>query len=481
MRAPRRLRTALVLAACVAAGTGATFSGAPEPAVVLVSTDASVGQAPGGAADPSVLRSRQVAIDFSVLPDATRTEGQAAAPHMRLDLFPDVVIDVVVETSERHSNGVTLSGRVEGSPMSQVTLAYGGGLLAASIVTSQGTYAIRPLPMDERAPGAAVADGLHVVSQVNPDARRPEAPPIEVEIPDRDLIEAEGAVPTDTADVIDLLVLYTRNAFNDAGGAAGIANLINLGVSETNTANGSSGVSHRFRVVHAAEVDYAESNSFSTNLSVVRAGIGSFSGVPDLRNAYGGDLVMLFVRPAQPDFCGIAFLMTNVSTAFAPSGYSVVDTRCVAGFTVAHEIGHNMGLRHDWYMDAGVSPFSDAHGYVNPSPGQRWRTIMSYPDHCSSQGFSCSRLLRWSNPEHRYEIDCGRGFNCAQLRYWYFPGTPLGVFAGTNTSCRPGNAQNPKCDADERRVLNATAFSVANFRQATQGDGSRLRWRDPSP
>ena len=455
------LRVVVALAAVLSGVIGATLGDAGPPALVLEAAQRP-GATPGGAADPAVVRSRIVDIDLRVLPDVARAEGRMVPIRMRLDLFEDVSLDIMVDAIERESNGVTLSGRVEGSPMSQVTLAYGGGLVAASIVTLRTSYAIRPLPADARTgPGAT-----HVVTEVNPDARLPEAPPIEVEISERDLLEAESAQPTDTADVIDLLLLYTRAALNDAGGQAGLTNLINLGVSTTNTANTTSGVHHQFRVVHAAEVDYAESNSFSTNLSTVRAGIGAFADVPGLRNGYGADLVMLFVRPSQPDFCGIAFLMTSVSTAFAPSGYSVVDTRCVTGYTVAHEIGHNMGLRHDWYMDAGVSPFSDAHGYVNPSAGQRWRTIMSYPDHCTSQGFGCTRLPRWSNPEHRYEIDCGRGFNCALLRYWYFPGTPLGVFAGTNTSCRPGNAQNPKCDADEHRVLNATAFTVANFRQA---------------
>jgi len=55
---------------------------------------------------------------------------------------------------------------------------------------------------------------------------------------------------------------------------------------------------------------------------------------------------------------------------------------------------------------------------------------------------------------------CGRGTNCCGLQYWFFPGVPMGIAAGTSTSCQSGNTSTTNCDADD------SALTVANFRQA---------------
>ena len=65
---------------------------------------------------------------------------------------------------------------------------------------------------------------------------------------------------------------------------------------------------------------------------------------------------LLTNTPGAPS-CGIAWLMTSLSVNFAPNGYSVVEQGCAVGnLSFPHELGHNMGLRHDWDVDAGVTP-----------------------------------------------------------------------------------------------------------------------------
>jgi hypothetical protein len=395
-------------------------------------------------------RTRLVTVDLTGLPDrGTAGSAPAIGEQVRIDLFDGQSVQAVFERFDPNMSGVTWVGRVPGTADSRVTIVYGGGSMAASVVLPDASYTIRPVSLDPLNPAPPAAAPLYVLAEINPAGFPREAAPLEVATPEIALDKAADVIMADSADVIELLVVYTGAAEAWAGGPAAIVNWINLGVSETNSAYATSGVAQRVELLHAERVSYTEVSSLGTNLTGLRAGSGvGLGGVPALREAYAADLVSMIVRPTSPDACGVAFLMSSVSTAFAPNGFSVVDAPCVSpGGTFAHELGHNMGLRHDWYMDAGVTPFTYAHGYVS-IPG-RFRTIMSYPDSCNSLGIVCSRLLAFSNPDVTHN------------------GVPMGVAGGTNTFCPTGNAQNMSCDADERRALNNTAPTVANFRQAT--------------
>src|SRR5690606_15350867 len=96
----------------------------------------------------------------------------------------------------------------------------------------------------------------------------------------------------------------------------------------------------------------------------------------------------------QTDACGIGWLMQNLSPAFAANAFSVSAYDCISpNYTLAHELGHNMGSHHapeDLQPgDTALHPYS--FGFKNPNG--HFRTVMAY--NC---GGGCPRVLNFSNP-----------------------------------------------------------------------------------
>jgi peptidyl-Asp metalloendopeptidase len=209
--------------------------------------------------------------------------------------------------------------------------------------------------------------------------------------------------------VIDLMVAYTPAAATVMGGTASIVSSITTAVTNMNTANTNAGVNSNisFNLVHTYEVVYTESGATSTDLSRLRSTTDGFmDDIHTQRTVYSADLVSLIVA-SPTNTCGIGYLNPNPTNYSADNGFNVTVYNCVVGnYSMAHELGHNMGLNHDWHVSAATTPCSHHHGYVNQEviatgglpTTARWRTILAYNDQCSANGFSCSRINHWSNP-----------------------------------------------------------------------------------
>jgi hypothetical protein len=185
---------------------------------------------------------------------------------------------------------------------------------------------------------------------------------------------------------IDLLVAYTAQAASHYTDIR--KDLIELAVEEANQSFRNSGIDNvRLRLVDAYQTDYVESGThFEHVFRFADKGDGYMDEVHALRDAKKADIAALIVH--DPNGCGL-------SAAVAPPAdraFSVVHHECAAvSYSLAHEIGHLIGARHNKGLDQSMHPYPFGHGFVS---GKDWRTMMSYEESCDG----CPRLPIWSSP-----------------------------------------------------------------------------------
>jgi hypothetical protein len=187
--------------------------------------------------------------------------------------------------------------------------------------------------------------------------------------------------------VINVIVAYTKKA---ASNYADIEHeLIDLAIEEANQSFRKSDLAQiKLKLVNAYQTDYAEDGLYFDHVwRFADKGDGYMDEIHSLRDKYDADVAVLVV--ADPTGCGLA---TRVY-ADADEAFAVVNHQCAAlMYSLAHEIGHLIGARHELKTDPVMTPFPYGHGYIN---GVKWRDIMSYKESCGG----CPRLPVWSSPK----------------------------------------------------------------------------------
>jgi hypothetical protein len=327
--------------------------------------------------------------------------GDAGSPtvpsKISLRLSDNVVLTASrIDVVEKSDSGIW-RGTVEESG-GRVTLMWWADGGMAGIVQNEGRYySIRRISGD-----------LHAIVELSDD-RMPPDHPRQFLVSSNDPIRRPRGVDVLTAPqpsgtppkivrsaptgdvIIDVMVAYTKKAASYYGDIQ--RELIDLSVEEANQSFRVSNLGNvKLRLVHAYETDYVEEGThFDHVWRLADKGDGYLEEVHALRDRYRADVVVLIVDDSHG--CGLS---TRVH-ADADEAFAVVHHDCaVATLSVAHEIGHIIGARHDLTIDKEMTPFPYGHGYVN---GTKWRDIMSYKESCGG----CRRVPIWSSPKVLYD------------------------------------------------------------------------------
>lgn len=191
---------------------------------------------------------------------------------------------------------------------------------------------------------------------------------------------------------IDVLLYYTPGMVSVHGSAEKVAARVDALIALANQAYTSGGLSRRLRRVGLELLDVADTSSNSALLDQMRLRSGPFAGLDARREQLGADLVSI-LRPfhkTTQGSCGVAYvagagggdvsLYERLGLAVISDGVDRAGSSYYCdNLTLAHELGHNMGLMHDRATVAsqgggtGAKPY--AFGYAVAG---RWGTIMSY-------------------------------------------------------------------------------------------------------
>ncbi|MDQ7084125.1 MAG: zinc-dependent metalloprotease family protein [Sulfurovum sp.] len=133
--------------------------------------------------------------------------------------------------------------------------------------------------------------------------------------------------------------------------------------------------------------------------------IASSAEIQALRAQYKADTVLIYQVNPNGAFgqCGVAY---GASAYHTPSQYrdamfAQVEINCPTD-TTAHELGHNMGLRHSHIQNGDNTqpfPYGLGHGVSG-----KFATIMAYPQNFNTT----TQISRFSSPEY----ECIAGYPC---------------------------------------------------------------------
>lgn len=419
-----RLSAASLLALIFAAAPAAAQS------LFLEETGRSAASDTAGTPAPRSLRQRDLLLNLGVAAGlAGGRSTDAVSGTLELGLFPGLTVTATPEQRSTAANGaIVWTGGVAGDKFGHAVLVVNGADVTGSVIANNQVFEIRPLGQGrhriveiDQAAFPAEHDDFREDPASPPPLPRPKAAPA------AKAVSGMGRAVTDSPQAtsrVTLLALYTPEA---KAASYNIIDEIGLAVAVSNQAYARSGMGVQLDLVGIRQYTGITDNG---DLNTILDSVTGNSTIEGWRNTAQADLVTM-MSEVSTAYCGLAWLSPGAASAYS----SIVRSCAISNLSFPHEIGHNLGARHDRYVDPSTSTTAYNYGYVDRSA--RVRTIMAYNNDCSDSGFNCTRVAYFSSPSLTLN------------------GRPLGVALGAGLA------------TDNARAISERSTVATNFRTGT--------------